>query len=130
MSKEFEFGRKNKEGRKTMNPKMKLVAGPARVSARLLTAKEIKTYEFNKLKPPLTYGLVTSIGWNFVHTTEGLIIIFNLNAAVKVFSDTYIIEERMILAKFLQVRDRPGVDETTPFAGFPQEINPWEKSYQ
>ncbi len=88
-----------------MNPKLQLIAGPTRVSARLLTDEEIKAYGFDELKPPLISGLVTSIGWNYLHTREGLIIIFDLNNAVKIFSDTYVIEERMIIAKIIQLTE-------------------------
>jgi len=88
-----------------MKSKMKLIAGPTRVSARLLTAEEIQDYELDELKPPLIFGLVTSIGWNYLHTRKGLIIIFDLNNAVKIFSDTYVIEERMILAKIIKLKE-------------------------
>ncbi len=85
-----------------MNPKMKLVAGAARVSARLLAHTEIQNCGLEELSAPLVYGLVTSIGWDFKHTIEGIIIIFDINAALKLFSDTYIIEEKAIIAKFVQ----------------------------
>ncbi len=88
-----------------MNSKMKLIAGPAKVSVRMLTVAEIKAFGLDELKSPLTYGLVTSIGWNFVHTTEGLIVIFDMSTAIKLFSDTYIIEEKSIIAKFIRLKE-------------------------
>jgi hypothetical protein len=85
-----------------MTPKLKLIAGPARVSATLLTPEEIKDMGLEDLKTPFAYGLVTSIGWDFKHTTEGIIILFDINNAIRVNKDTYVMEERMILCKFIE----------------------------
>jgi hypothetical protein len=54
------------------------------------------------LKPPFCYGLVTSSGWNFIHTKEGDVIVFDMNNAIKVKKDAYIIDERMVLCKYVK----------------------------
>jgi hypothetical protein len=113
-----------------MNQKLKLIAGPAKVSARLLTTEEMQDFGMEDLKPPLTYGLVTSTGWNFKHTVEGIIIIFDMNAAVKVFPDTYIVEEKMIIARFLQSKDPFDFSERTAFARLNKDILPESKTDQ
>jgi hypothetical protein len=95
-------------GKITMESKMKLVAGPGKVSARLLTAEEIQALGLGEVDKPYTYGLVTSLGWSFKHITEGLIVIFDINAAVKVFPDTYILEGKDIIGKFPQPGDASG----------------------
>jgi hypothetical protein len=91
-----------------MTPKLKLIAGPARVSARLLTPEEIKNLGLEDLKTPFAYGLVTSIGWDFKHTTEGIIIIFDINNAIRVNEGTYVLEERMVLCKFVESENAEG----------------------
>ncbi len=121
MSKNYESAKNDKEGRTTMHPKRKLIAGPARVSARSLTVAEIQNIGLEDLMPPFTYGLVTSAGWDFKHTIEGDIIIFNMNTAVKLFSDIYILEEKMIIAKFSKPRGISDSYESKAFAGFGQE---------
>jgi hypothetical protein len=85
-----------------MTPRMNLVAGPGKISFRLLAEEEINDMGLEDLKPPFCYGLVTSLGWNFTHTKNGDVIIFDTNTAIKVNKDTYVMEERMILAKFVE----------------------------
>jgi hypothetical protein len=84
---------------------MKLVAGPGKISLRLLADEEIKDMGLEDLQSAFCYGLVTSLGWNFIHTKIGNLIVFDLNNAVKVTQDTYVMEERMILAKFVLAED-------------------------
>jgi hypothetical protein len=100
--KEYRTRKNENEEGITMTPKLKLVAGPARVSARLLTLEEIKDLGLEDLKTPFSYGLVTSIDWDFKHTTEGIIIIFDINNAIRVNEGTYVLEERMVLCKFVE----------------------------
>lgn len=85
-----------------MTPRMKLAAGPGKISFRPLTDKEIKDMGLEDLKPPFCYGVVTSLGWNFIHTKIGNLIVFDLNNAVKVNEETYLMEERMILCKYVE----------------------------
>jgi hypothetical protein len=85
-----------------MTPRIKLVAGPGKISLRLLADEEIKGMCLEDLKPPFCYGLVTSLGWNFIHTKIGNLIVFDLNNAVKVTQDTYVMEERMILCRYVE----------------------------
>lgn len=92
-----------------MGPNMKLVAGSGKISLRCLTVKEIDELGADDLKPPLCYGLVTSLGWNFTHTKNGDVIIFDTNTAIKVNKDTYVMEERMILAKYVEDETAEGV---------------------
>ena len=89
-----------------MTPNMKLVAGPGKISLRLLTDEEIKELGLEDLKPLFCYGLVTSLGWNFIHTKEGDVIVFDMNSAIKVNKEAYVIDERMVLARF--VEEEPG----------------------
>ena len=85
-----------------MGPNMNLVAESGKLSLRLLTDEEIRQLRAEELKHPLGYGLVTSLGWNFNHTKVGNVIIFDVNNAVKVSEDTYVMDERMVLARFVE----------------------------
>jgi hypothetical protein len=74
-------GKKYSQMKRTENEtmKVKLVAGSGKFSFRLLTDEEIKDLGAEDLKPPLCYGLVTSLGWNFNHTKVGNVIVFDIN---------------------------------------------------
>jgi hypothetical protein len=85
-----------------MMPKAKLVAGPGKISLRLLTDEEIKELGLEDLKPLFCYGLVTSLGWNFIHTKEGDVIVFDMNNAIKVNKGAYVIDERMVLCRYVE----------------------------
>jgi hypothetical protein len=85
-----------------MTPKMKLVAGSGKISFRMLADEEIKDMGLEDLKPPFCYGVVTSLGWNFIHTKVGHVIILDMNDAIKVNEDTYVMEERMVLCRYVE----------------------------
>jgi hypothetical protein len=85
-----------------MTPKMKLVAGSAKISFRLLAEEEIKDMGLEDLQSPFCYGVVTSLGWNFIHTKVGHVIILDINDVIKVNEDTYVMEERMILCRYVE----------------------------
>lgn len=108
-----------------MNSKMKLVAGPGKVSVRLFTAEEIEKMGLENLESPLSYGLVTSMGWNFTHIAEGMVIIFDINNAIKIKPDVCIIEWEDIIGKLVHEKEEKKVTafaEVNAFEGFGNEI--------
>lgn len=108
-----------------MNSKLRLAAGPGKVSVRLFTAEEIKEMGVKNMESPLCYGLVTSLGWNYTRIAEGMIIIFNINNVIKLNPDTYIIEGKDIIGKLVHEKEKEEhtvFDELDPFRGFGNEI--------
>lgn len=92
-----------------MTSKLKLVAGSGKISFRLLADEEIKNMGLEDLKSPLSYGRVTSLGWNFIHTKIGNLMVFSIDDAIKVNKDTYVMDERMILCRYVE-DESPGGD--------------------
>ena len=88
-----------------MNSKLRLAAGPGKVSVRLFTAEEIKEMGVENLESPLCYGLVTSLGWNYTRIAEGMVIIFDINNVIKLNPDTYIIEGKDIIGKLVHEKE-------------------------
>jgi hypothetical protein len=86
----------------TMTPNMKLIAGSGKISFRLLSNEEINELGLEDLKLPLCYGLVTSLGWNFIHTRIGNLIVLDINEAIKVNKDIYVMDERMVLCRYVE----------------------------
>jgi hypothetical protein len=97
-----------KDGGTTMSPRMKLIAGSGKISFRLLTDEETKELGLEDLKPTFCYGLITSLGWNFIHTKEGDLIVFDMNNAIKVNKDAYVIDEKMVLCKYVEMEPAEG----------------------
>ena len=89
-----------------MNSKPKLVAGPAKVSVRLLTDEEKRNLGLEDLETPLCYGLITSLGYRYTYISIGDVVIFDITSAIKVNPDTYVIEEKMIIARFAQEKEK------------------------
>lgn len=89
-----------------MNSKLKLAAGPGKVSVRLFTTEEIGEMGVENLESPLCYGLVTSMGWNYTRLAEGMIIIFDINNVIKLNPDTYIIEGKDIIGKLIHEKEK------------------------
>jgi hypothetical protein len=109
-----------------MNSKLKLAAGPAKVSAKPLTAEEIQNMGLKNLESPLCYGLITSLGWHFTHVAEGMVIIFDINKAIKISPDVCIIEWEDIIGKLIDERDEEkdkAVVEFKAFKGFGNELS-------
>lgn len=94
------------KGIKAMNPKLKLAAGPGKVSVKLLTVEEIRGMGLIDLENPLCYGLIISIGWNYTHIAEGMIVIFDINKVIKLKPDTYIIEGKDIIGKLIHEKEK------------------------
>jgi hypothetical protein len=53
-----------------------------------------------------SYGLITSLGYRYTYISIGGVVIFDINSAIKLNPDTYIIEEKTIIAKFVQEKEK------------------------
>jgi hypothetical protein len=63
------------------------------------------------------------MGWNFTHVAEGMVIIFDINNAIKIKPDVCIIEWEDIIGKLVHEKEKvTPFAEVTPFEGFGNEI--------
>jgi hypothetical protein len=109
-----------------MNSNLKMVAGPARVSVELIPEEEMKEMGLDSQEIPFCYGRVTSLGWDYIHISEGMIIIFDINKAIKLNPNFYILEGKDVIGKLIpekHKREDRELKEVDPFEGFGRSNN-------